>query len=103
MRMPTGYTDADWGNNEVDCKSVSGIVFFFCGGPIAWTAKFQKCMAISTTEAELMAISEVTHQALYTQKLFRPLQLNDSSPIIIYNDNQGALKILESTAPPYHG
>jgi hypothetical protein len=61
--IPTSYCNANWGNNQPDRKSITGIVFMYSGGPIAWTARFQKSMALWTTEAKLTMISKVTRQA----------------------------------------
>ncbi|CAN0917931.1 Retrovirus-related Pol polyprotein from transposon TNT 1-94, partial [Linum grandiflorum] len=39
-------------------KSTSGYVFTFSGGAISWQSKLQKCVALSTTEAEYIAAVE---------------------------------------------
>jgi len=64
--VPTDYSDADWGNLIPERKSISGTVFTFCGGLINWFSHTQKCVALSSTEAELNALSEAGHQALYS-------------------------------------
>jgi hypothetical protein len=101
--LPVTYCDANWGGNLPDRKSVTGLVVLFCGGPIYWSSKFQRNVALSTTEAELTAISEAARQVLYMRRLLPVLHIPTDMPLEIHNDNQGALKILESTAPPYHG
>jgi len=100
---PVLYCDADWGGNLPDRKSVTGLVTFFCGGPIYWSSKFQSSVALSSTEAELTALSEATRQAIYTRRFLPVLRVSTNEPLTIYNDNQGALDVLDSTAPPFHG
>ena len=46
-----GYSDADWAGDPSDRKSTSGYIFMFSDGPISWSSKKQKCVALSTAEA----------------------------------------------------
>lgn len=65
-----GYSDSDWGNNKENSKSTSGIVFTMAGGPIIWSAKLQTSVALSTTEAELIALSETSKTAIWITNMF---------------------------------
>ena len=51
-----GYTDADWVGSVVDRKSTSGCCFTL-GSSISWTSRKQKSVALSTAEAEYIAVS----------------------------------------------
>ncbi|CAK1597413.1 unnamed protein product [Parnassius mnemosyne] len=62
--------DADWAANSVDRKSYSGFAFIFAGAPISWEARKQRVVALSSTEAEYVAISEATREALYLSNIF---------------------------------
>jgi hypothetical protein len=97
------YCDADWGGNLLNCKSVTGLTIFFVGGPIYWSLKFQRSVALLMTEAELTVILEATRQAIYTWRLLPELRVPMNVLLTIHNDNQGALKVLDSSLPPYHG
>jgi hypothetical protein len=55
--MPYDYVDAKYGGNRDTRCSCSGHVFFMAGGPVAWGAKYQPTIALSTTEAEYMALT----------------------------------------------
>jgi hypothetical protein len=54
-------------------------------------------------EAELTAISEATRTAIYLCQLLPALQVSVLLPIVIYNDNQGALKTLDASTPSFQG
>ncbi|ELR14134.1 Retrovirusrelated Pol polyprotein from transposon TNT 1-94, putative [Acanthamoeba castellanii str. Neff] len=101
--VPIRYCDANWGNIEVNRQSVSGVVFIFCRGAISWSVKTQKCIALSSTEAELNAISEATRQALYVCKHLPALGVDTQQPLSLFNDNQSALAIIDILSSTYHG
>jgi ATP-binding cassette subfamily B (MDR/TAP) protein 1 len=53
-----GFVDADLGGDLDNRKSTSGYVFTWGGTAVSWMSKLQKCVALSTTEAEYVAILE---------------------------------------------
>ena len=61
----TGYSDADFANNELDCRSLTGYVFKIGNVAITWNTRKQPTVALSTIEAEYMAIAAVTHEAIW--------------------------------------
>jgi hypothetical protein len=54
----SGLSDADWAGDKQDRASVFGFVWSLGGGPISWSAKKQNCIALSTTEAEYIALTK---------------------------------------------
>ena len=52
------YTDADYGGDRLTRRSVCGWLLFMCGNPIQAGSVQQKTVALSTTESELMALTE---------------------------------------------
>jgi hypothetical protein len=100
----TGFTDSDWAGNLTTRKSVGGCVFSIgtCSGPIHWHSKSQSVVALSTLEAEYIACSNATREALWLQRLEADFILalikgkSHSTPVKIGCDNQGALKLLET-------
>ena len=46
-----------WAGNVDDCRSTSGYVFMIAGGPVSWRSKKQSSVALSTAEAEYMALA----------------------------------------------
>ena len=71
----TGYADADWANDPVDRRSYTGFVFMLANGPVAWEARKQQTVALSSTEAEYKAISQASREALFLTNILRGLSL----------------------------
>ncbi|CCH47071.1 Transposon Ty1-GR2 Gag-Pol polyprotein [Wickerhamomyces ciferrii] len=74
-------------------------MFNFAGGPITWRSKLQPTIALSTTEAEFMAVCESTKDGLWCLMVLKDLGI-ELKKFLIYNDNQGALKLLQH--PSFH-
>lgn len=105
-----GYSDSDWGNDLDDRKSTSGYIFSLSGdiaynNPISWTSQLQKSIALSSCEAEYMALKEATKEAIYLANMFNylnnTLRLNyiNSIPKILV-DSDSAKKLAEN--PEFH-
>jgi hypothetical protein len=86
----TMYTDADWGSEKSDSKSISGIVIFLGKTPIFWTSKKQNCVATSTMESEIIAMSIGIKQLIYFQELLTEINFTTNSTV--YCDNQAAIE-----------
>ena len=59
-----GYFDSDYAGDLDKRRSTTGYVFIFAGGPISWKSTLQSTVALSITEAEYMAITEVVKEAI---------------------------------------
>ncbi|KAJ3559245.1 hypothetical protein NM688_g454 [Phlebia brevispora] len=86
-----GYSDADWAEDANDCKSVSGYVFLFSGSPITWSSKKQLTIALSSMEAEYMAMSHAAREVLWLRNLLTELDIVQKSGTLVNVDNQGAI------------
>ena len=76
-----------------------GYVFICCGGPIQWKATKQSIIAASTAEAEYIALSEATKEAIWLRKPLKDFHIPVGA-VPLYEDNQACIKILEN--PVYH-
>lgn len=89
----TGYCDADWASDVRDRKSCTGYIFLLQGGAISWRSQKQQTVALSTAEAEYMAMSSAAQEALWLQQLHAELGQEQSNPLVIFSDNQSAIKL----------
>jgi hypothetical protein len=88
-----GYSDADWAGCVDTRRSTSGYVFTFAGAAISWRSNKQPVVALSSTEAEYIAGTLATQEAVYLKFLFRDLGFNVSVPTTLCIDNQGAIAL----------
>jgi hypothetical protein len=58
-----GYSDADWGGDHNDYRSTSGYLFLIGGTAVSWKSNKQSCAALSTAEAEYMALAGAAQEA----------------------------------------
>ena len=94
-----GYSDADWASSVEDRRSTTGYYFQLNveGPAISWKSRKQQTVALSTCEAEYMALCETSQEALYLQRELSDLcGYVDDSPTPIYGDNQGSLDLVRN-------
>ena len=68
-----GYVDADYVGDLDERRSTTGYVFTLGRGPICWKSMIQSLVALSTIEAEYMAITEATKESLWLTSLVKEL------------------------------
>ena len=96
-----GYSDSDWGGDSNDYKSTTGYLFQIAGTAVTWKSKKQSCVALSTAEAEYMALSSAAQEAVWIRELISELGNLQSQPTLIYEDNQSAISMAKN--PQFHG
>ena len=92
-----GYVDSDFANSQ-DRKSITGYCFYYGTCLIGWCSKKQTVVATSTTVAEYIALYEATTEAIALCMTLADLGLIQSSPTVIKEDNQTAIKLAEDAA-----
>ena len=60
-----GYSDADWAGDLDTRRSTSGYVFQIGRSTVSWCSKRQATVAKLTTEAEYVALSQATREAVW--------------------------------------
>ena len=60
-----GYNDIDFAGDEQDQKSTSGQVFFLGDMLINWASQKQKTVALSSCEAEYVALTAAACQGMW--------------------------------------
>ena len=66
----------------------------------SWCSKKQGTFAKSTTDAEYVALSQATQEAIYLRKLLADLGYKADLPTVLYEGIQGAIEI--SRNPRFH-
>ena len=72
-------------------RSTTGYIFFMSGGPVSWQSRMQSTVALSSMEAEYMAASAATQEALWQARLLQQLGMRIELTIILYEDNKSAI------------
>ncbi len=89
----TGYSDSDWAGDLETRRSTSGYIFLFGGAAISWSSKRQVTVALSSTEAEYIAVCSAVQEAVYLRTLLKDFGYEQKEPTIIHQDNQGSIAI----------
>jgi len=93
-----GYCDSDWASEAADRKSVTGYIFKLANGTVSWCSKKQPIMALSSTEAEYIALGSAAQEALWIQQLLREFWKEADKSVEIWCDNQSTIKLASSEA-----
>lgn len=67
------------------------------GGPVAWKSKKKSLVALSTTEAEYIALALATQDALWIRSLLRQIGLSQRKPTIINENNNSAMELTKNS------
>ena len=71
-------------------------MFLMAGGPISWLSKKQAIVALSTSEAEYVALCTATQEAAWLRRLLTDLKVTNSETTVVMEDNQGAIAIAKN-------
>ena len=93
-----GYSDSDFAGDQDDRKSTSGYIFQIGNTAISWKSKKQTSTALSTAEAEYIALSQAAQELRQLSSDLKCLIVN---PTVLYEDNQAAICIAKN--PQSHG
>ena len=96
-----GTFDKNKPDNPRDCLSRTGYIIKYAGCPIIWASKMQTTIAMSTTEAEYMALSTAMREVIYCIHLLdeltkKGIRLSRSTPVVkcsVFEDNVGAIEL----------
>lgn len=88
------YVDADWGADTNDRKSVSGYILMFCDMPVLWCCNKQKSVALSSTEAEVTALTKSMQDLLWFKHF--ACEIVNIKDLIILEDNQSCIKYISN-------
>jgi Reverse transcriptase (RNA-dependent DNA polymerase) len=97
------YSDASWADSS-DRKSTSGMLIqvttadnnqqeYITGNVLAYSSKRQPCVALSSTEAEYVALSKAAQSITWLRRLIQQLGFADGEPTITFEDNTSAISV----------
>ncbi|KAL4405393.1 reverse transcriptase domain protein [Colletotrichum abscissum] len=92
-------SDAAFADDLNTRRSSQGYVTMLFGGPIDWKATKQKCVVTSSTEAELIALTQATREYIATLRLMKELEIQPDGFPTILCDNQQTLRLLTAEKP----
>jgi hypothetical protein len=92
----TAYSDSDWGGDSVNNRSTTGFVVMLNGNLISWNTKKQPTVALSSAEAELMALVEATKEVAWLSMLLGELHYKIKRPSLIYVDNKSTINMAQN-------
>jgi hypothetical protein len=92
----SGYTDSDWAGSIADRISTSGCCFNLGSAMISWQSRKQSSIALSTAEAEYIAVCYASYEAIWLRKLLTGLFDLEMEATTILCDNQSCIKMTEN-------
>ena len=97
----TGFCDSDWGASS-DRRSTSGYCYFLnIDGPlISWRSSKQRIVALSSCEAEYVALTDAMKEANFLRQLWADMTGEKRKIVDLYADNQGAISLAKN--PVHH-
>ncbi|GJZ78949.1 retrovirus-related pol polyprotein from transposon TNT 1-94, partial [Tanacetum coccineum] len=84
----TSFVDSDYAKDSDKGRSITGYTFLVQGCVVTWKATLQHVVALSTIEAEYMALTEAMKEAIWLRGLLEELGLELNTVVVNY-DNQG--------------
>ena len=91
----TGFVvcaDSDWASDPSNRQSQTGYLLKLANAVFSWNSHAQKTIALLSTEAEYMALSDCSHQVVWICSLMCELGYH-FGPISICGDNQDSIFI----------
>lgn len=97
----TGFSDSDLAGSLDDSKSTGGMAFYLDENLVTWVSQKQRCVALSSCEAEFMAATAAACQAIWLQRVLGCIADIKPGPVILYVDNKSAVDLAQN--PVFHG
>ena len=88
------FVDSDWGGCPDTRRSTMGYIIQVCGGPVSWRSKLMSTMALSSCEAEFMALTEVCRELMWMCRFLDEIGIEYEVPNV-YCDSSSAINWAE--------
>lgn len=77
------------------------MVFYLNESLVTWVSQKQRCVALSSCEAEFMAATAAACQAIWLRKLLGEITDSYVGPVVLFIDNKSAIDLAKN--PVFHG
>ena len=94
------YTDADWGSNWDNCQLISMYIVKIRDRAVSWKSKKQTSMALSSTEAEYMALCQAAKESIWMVDFLKDLSISVQDSMVVNANNQGSIALAKN--PVFH-
>ncbi|XP_073039066.1 secreted RxLR effector protein 161-like [Primulina eburnea] len=91
-----GYCDSDYAADLDKRRSLSGYVFTVGGNVVSWKSSLQHVIALSTTEAEYISLTEAVKEALWIKGFVNELGYEQNSAKV-FCDSRSAIHLSKNT------
>jgi hypothetical protein len=95
-----GYSDSDYAGDIDDRKSTSGMLYCLGSSPITWNSGKQKVVALSSCEAEYIAVAYGACQGVWLARLLKNLVGGKPEAPTLRIDNKSAIDLAKN--PVHH-
>jgi hypothetical protein len=92
----TGYSDSDMAGDVDGRRSTTGIIFFLGSCAISWQSHKQKVVALSTCEAEYIAVATACCQGVWLARLLKELTEEELQAPVLLVDNKSAIALAKN-------
>ena len=90
----TAFSDANWGNNPDNGKSMSSYIMMMSNGPVSFKVGLQGITAQPTMEAELVGASLAMKEEVYCANIMQELGFGEKfKRVPLHIDNTSALHV----------
>ena len=91
------FADADYASKATDRRSVSGGAIMCAGACVCWFSRTQKCVTLSTTEAEYVALADTIKEAMFMRYVWSFIFPGFGEVCMtVFEDNEGAKHLAQN-------
>lgn len=94
-RGVVAYSDSDFAGDIQTRRSTTGYVVCVHGGPVAWKSRLQPTVAVSTCEAEYMAVGAAIREVVWLKRLLGEIGM-DIGIVDVKVDNMSTVHMLHN-------
>ena len=93
----TAFADADWAGCVDTRRSTSDFCVFLENNLLSWRSKKQSTVSKSSTEAKYLALSSITSEIVWLNKLLLYFEV-DVSSVMLFCDNKSTISLASNPA-----